>query len=147
LSQCEHAARKIIGPPAFDHPEDRFIAGSRLHRKACVAHDVGVEAYPELDSREATEPRLAVENHLLLAYRPDFLFYVSPNHEKLAATIARGFTAAWRDGSYLKLFNTHPYIQNGLKRANLGNRKVIWLDNPFLSDADRAIAEMYWMHW
>jgi hypothetical protein len=105
-----------------------------------------IEAYPELDSRDATEPRLAVENHLLLAYRSDFLFYVSPNHEKLAATIARGFTAAWRDGSYLKLFNTHPYIQNGLKRANLGNRKVIWLDNPFLSDADRAIPEMYWMH-
>jgi hypothetical protein len=71
---------------------------------------------------------------------------VSPNQERLAATIARGFTAAWRDGSYLKLFNTHPYIQNALKRTNLASRKIIRLDNPFLSDEDRAIPDMYWLH-
>ena len=105
-----------------------------------------IEAYPEVDSRKDSEPSLAVENRLLLAYRSDFLFYVSTNHERLAATIARGFAAAWQDGSYLKLFNTHPYIQNGLKRANLGSRKIIRLDNPFLSNEDRAIPEAYWMH-
>ncbi|MPW22208.1 hypothetical protein GCT13_36610 [Paraburkholderia sp. CNPSo 3157] len=105
-----------------------------------------IEAYPELESRRATEPDLAVEQSLLLAYRSDFLFYVSPNHGELAATIARGFTTAWRDGSYLKLFNTHPYIQNGLKRGNLAGRKVIRLDNPFMSDEDRAIPDTYWMH-
>lgn len=105
-----------------------------------------IEAYPELDSHLSTEPGLAVENRLLLAYRSDFLFYVSPNHELLAATIARGFAAAWRDGSYLKLFNSHPYIQNGLKRSNLSGRKLIWIDNPFLSEEDRAIPEMYWLH-
>ncbi|MEX3934516.1 hypothetical protein AB4Y32_22475 [Paraburkholderia phymatum] len=104
-----------------------------------------IEAYPELESRRATEPDLAVEQSLLLAYRSDFLFYVSPNHGELAETIARGFTAAYRDGSYLKLFNTHPYIQNGLKRGNLGGRKVIRLDNPFMSDEDRAIPDSYWM--
>jgi hypothetical protein len=105
-----------------------------------------IEAYPEIDSRKDSEPSLAVENHLLLAYRSDFLFYVSPNHGRLAATIARGFATAWQDGSYLKLFNTHPYIQNGLKRANLSGRKIIRLDNPFLSNEDRAIPEAYWMH-
>jgi hypothetical protein len=105
-----------------------------------------IEAYPEVESRKETEPSLAVENRLLLAYRSDFLFYVSPNQERLAATIARGFTAAWRDGSYLKLFNTHPYIQNALKRTNLASRKIIRLDNPFLSDEDRAIPDMYWLH-
>ncbi|MEM5389904.1 hypothetical protein VSR68_41265 [Paraburkholderia phymatum] len=104
-----------------------------------------IEAYPELESRRATEPDLAVEKSLLLAYRSDFLFYVSPNHRELAATIERGFTAAWRDGSYLQLFNTHPYIQNGLKLGNLGDRKVIRLDNPFMSDEDRQIPDTYWM--
>ncbi|CAG9206871.1 conserved exported hypothetical protein [Paraburkholderia sabiae] len=105
-----------------------------------------IEAYPEIESRKDTEPSLVVENRLLLAYRSDFLFYVSPNHERLAATIARGFAAAWHDGSYLKLFNTHPYIQNGLKRTNPGGRKIIRLDNPFMSDEDRAIPDMYWLH-
>ncbi|MBP0588189.1 hypothetical protein J8I87_00290 [Paraburkholderia sp. LEh10] len=105
-----------------------------------------IEAYPEVESRKETEPGLAVENRLLLAYRSDFLFYVSAHHERLAATIARGFAAAWRDGSYLNLFNTHPYIQNALKRANLSGRRIIRLDNPFLSDEDRAIPDMYWLH-
>ena len=105
-----------------------------------------IEAYPELDSHVSTEPDLAVENRLLLGYRSDFLFYVSPNHGLLAETIARGFAAAWRDGSYLKLFNSHPYIQNGLKRSNLSGRKLIWIDNPYLSAEDRAIPEMYWLH-
>ena len=105
-----------------------------------------IEAYPELEARRATEPDLAVEQNLLLAYRSDFLFYVSPNYAELAATIERGFTAAWRDGSYLKLFNTHPYIQNGLRLGKLGSRRVIRLDNPFMSDEDRAIPDTYWMH-
>jgi hypothetical protein len=103
-----------------------------------------IEAYPEIDSRRATEPNLMVERSLLLEYRSDFLFYVSPNHGELAATIARGFAAAWQNGTYQNLFNTHPYIQNALKAANLGSRKVIQLDNPFLSDEDRAIADFYW---
>ncbi|WP_438362510.1 hypothetical protein [Paraburkholderia caribensis] len=104
-----------------------------------------IEAYPEVESRKATEPDLAVERRLLLAYRSDFLFYVSPNHGRLAATIARGFASAWRDGSYLKLFNTHPYIQNALRLAKLKERKIIRIENPFLSDEDRAIPEMYWI--
>ncbi|SAL86253.1 hypothetical protein AWB74_07626 [Caballeronia arvi] len=104
-----------------------------------------VEAYPEWEARGATQSRLAVEQSLLLAYRSDFLFYVSPNHGELAATIARGFTSAWRDGSYLKLFDTHPYIQNALKRTKPSSRRVIRLDNPFMSEADAAIPDEYWM--
>jgi hypothetical protein len=103
-----------------------------------------IEAYPELESRKATEPDLAVEQNLLLMYRSDFLFYVSPAHRDLAETISRGFTAAWRDGSYLRLFNTHPYIQNALQYANLDGRRIIQIDNPFLSDEDRAIPDRYW---
>lgn len=105
-----------------------------------------IEAFAELEARKQTEPDLAVENRLLLIYRSDFLFYVARGHKELAATIEKGFSAAYRDGSYMKLFNTHPYIQNALTQANLAGRKVVHLDNPYLSEADRKIPEDYWMH-
>jgi hypothetical protein len=45
----------------------------------------------------------------------------------------------------MKLFNTHPYIQNALSQANLAGRKIFQLDNPYLSEADRKIPSEYWM--
>jgi len=104
-----------------------------------------VEAFAELDARRHTEPDLVVEKKLLLTYRSDFLFYVATEHEALAATIERGFVAAYRDGTYMKLFNTHPYIQNALAQVNRASRKVFQLDNPYLSEADRKIPDEYWM--
>jgi ABC-type amino acid transport substrate-binding protein len=104
-----------------------------------------IEAFAEADAHRDDAPHLTVEQHLLLTYRSDFLFYVTPSRPRLAETIARGFAAAYRDGSYMRLFNTHPYIQNGLRQARIAERRVIQLDNPYLSDADRAIPDMYWM--
>ena len=106
-----------------------------------------IEAFTELDAREQVVPDLVVENRLLLLYRSDFLFYVARGQKELAATIEKGFTVAYRNGSYMKLFNSHPYIQNPLARANLAGRKIIRLDNPYLSEADRRIPDEYWMHW
>ncbi|HEY4297618.1 MAG TPA: hypothetical protein VGM85_14180, partial [Paraburkholderia sp.] len=100
-----------------------------------------VEAFPELDARDQSDPDLVAEKRLLLAYRSDFVFYVAPTHDRLATTIARGFAAAYRDGSYMKLFNTHPYIQDAYKRTRLSERKVIHLNNPYLSAEDKAIPE------
>ncbi|TKC92311.1 hypothetical protein FAZ69_01075 [Trinickia terrae] len=104
-----------------------------------------VEAFAELDARRASEPDLAVENRLLLKYRSDFLFYVGRSHTRLAEVLAAGFAAAYRNGSYMNLFNTHPYIQNALARANLAGRTLIQIDNPYLSEADRQIPDQYWM--
>jgi hypothetical protein len=104
-----------------------------------------IEAFAEADQHREEDPHLMVEPHLLLTYRSDFLFYVTPSAPRLAETIARGFAAAYRDGSYMRLFNTHPYIQNGLTQARLAERRVFALDNPFLSEADRSIPGMYWM--
>ncbi|CAB3687252.1 hypothetical protein [Paraburkholderia rhynchosiae] len=106
-----------------------------------------IEAFPELEARSQTEPDLTVEKRLLLKYRSDFLFYVARHSPALAGTIERGFTAAYKNGSYMRLFNSHPYIQQALVQANLRERKVIELDNPYLSAADRKIPEKYWEQW
>ncbi len=104
-----------------------------------------LEAYTELDVRHQSDPDLTVEKHLLLAYRSDWLFFTNKHDEKLAHAIETGLALAYRDGSFQRLFASHPVIQEALKRAGLDTRRMIHLDNPFLSDADRAIPESYWM--
>jgi len=106
-----------------------------------------IEAFPEMEARSRTDPELTVEKRLLLKYRSDFIFYVARRDPALASTIERGFTAAYRNGSYLRLFNTHPDIQNALTQARLRERRVIEVDNRYLSAADREIPEEYWMQW
>jgi hypothetical protein len=104
-----------------------------------------IEAYSELRARHATFPDLVVEKHLLIAYRSDFVFYTGKANTRLANAIERGLKKAYADGSYMRLFNSHPYIQTALGDAQLSHRTVIWLDNPYLSDEDRRIPAAYWM--
>ncbi|MCI0144551.1 transporter substrate-binding domain-containing protein [Paraburkholderia sediminicola] len=104
-----------------------------------------VEAFAELDGRQHREPDLVVENRLMLKYRSDFIFYVATGQEVLADTIEKGLVQAYRDGTYLRLFNSHPYIQDALVRTKPASRKTFHLDNPYLSEADRRIPRDYWM--
>ncbi len=105
-----------------------------------------LEAYPELAERRATEPDVVVERHLLLAYRSDFIFYTNKRDERLASTIESGLRAAVRDGSYMQLFHAHPYIRDALARAQIAGRTIIRIDNPCLSEPDRALGDRYWRH-
>lgn len=105
-----------------------------------------IEAYTELRARHQANPDLVVENHLLLAYRSDFIFYTGKRDSRLANAIEEGLRKAYADGSYIQLFRSHPYIQNALGHADLAHRKVIWIDNPELSVQDRAIPPEYWMN-
>jgi hypothetical protein len=105
-----------------------------------------IEAYCELQARHRANPDLVIENHLLLAYRSDFIFYTSKRDNRLADAIEEGLRKAYADGSYIQLFRTHPYIRSALDRADLAHRKVIWIDNPYLSKQDRDIPSDYWMN-
>jgi hypothetical protein len=104
-----------------------------------------IEAYSELQARHQANPDLVVERHLLLAYRSDFIFYTSKHDSRLANAIEEGLRKAYADGSYLQLFSTHPYIQVALDHADLAHRKVIWIENPCLSERDREVPSAYWM--
>ncbi|WP_408374782.1 hypothetical protein [Paraburkholderia nemoris] len=104
-----------------------------------------IEAFAELDEPRHRDRNLVVEKRLLLKYRSDFIFYVSTKHASLAQTINKGLEKAYLDGSFMRLFNSHPYIQDGLVRSDLASRKVFVLDNPFLSEEDRRIPDKYWM--
>jgi ABC-type amino acid transport substrate-binding protein len=103
------------------------------------------EGYAEIKAHADTEPDLTIEKGLLLKYKADFMFYTNKKNEALAHAIEKWFKIAYQDGSYMKLFNSHPFIQDALKQANLANRRVLTLESIHLSAEDHAIPSMYWM--
>jgi hypothetical protein len=86
-----------------------------------------------------------VDKHLDIVYKSDILFYTSKANEALASTIEKGLLAAYEDGSFMKLFNESPLIQNTLKEATLDKRVRIEIANPLLSEEDKAIPAKFWM--
>jgi ABC-type amino acid transport substrate-binding protein len=103
------------------------------------------EAFAELALHEKTEPNLMVDKHLDIVYKSDIIFYTNKANEALASTIEKGLLAAYEDGSFMKLFNESPLIQNTLKEAGLDKRVRIEIPNPVLSDEDKAIPAKFWM--
>lgn len=103
-----------------------------------------LEILAEIDVHRDTEPNLAAEKRLLLVYRSDLFFYLNKADEKLAATIEQGLLKAYDDGSFMRLFNSHPYIQQVRKHIGLDKRLRLEMPNPLLSDEDREIPSRFW---
>lgn len=89
------------------------------------------EPWREVEAEK--ERGLVVEPALLIQYHAPAYFFVSKQNQALAERIKRGFETAIRDGSLDRLFNTHWYIQDMLKKANIQKRKIFRLKNPLLT--------------
>lgn len=86
-----------------------------------------VEAFDELN--------LAVEEELALYYPTASYFFVAPDDESLARRLRTGLDKALDDGSFDKLFHNHPVNRRAFDRADILNRRVLRLKNPFLPEA------------
>lgn len=103
-----------------------------------------LEAYREQAMHSSANPGLEVESSLLLHYRFTSMFYVAKSNSVLHDDLYRGFVKAFDDGSYDRLFRKDPNIQSALDKAKLGRRRIIELDNPYLSPTTRAIPDRFW---
>ncbi|MBS0307573.1 MAG: transporter substrate-binding domain-containing protein [Proteobacteria bacterium] len=86
------------------------------------------EIWDELKARP--DRNLVVEPSILLYYPAAAYFFVNKQNKVLARTIETGLRTAIRDGSFDQLFQT--YYGEFIRKANLGNRTVIRLNNPLL---------------
>lgn len=91
------------------------------------------EVISELEMPE--NKNLALEKYLLFQYRLPTFFFVNKNKPALAERIERGLTIAIKDGSFDELFNKHHW--RSLKKVNVGQRQIIKLENPYLSEKTR----------
>jgi Bacterial extracellular solute-binding proteins, family 3 len=76
---------------------------------------------------------LTVENSILLVYRMPFYIFVSRDNPKLGNDIETGLNRAVADGSFDKIFYGEPNIKDVLDKANMKNRRIFNLNNPFLT--------------
>ncbi|WP_394147331.1 hypothetical protein [Shewanella atlantica] len=93
------------------------------------------EPWSEVEGRSDVE----VESSLLIKYTAPIYFFVNKENEQLARRIESGLERAVEDGSFDKLFYSHPTTAEMLKRAKLKSRKIFEIDNPNLSPMSRKL--------
>lgn len=76
---------------------------------------------------------LTVEKHLMLVYRMPFYLFVANTNKALAKDLETGLNAAIADGSFDEVFFGDPSVQDVMAKADMKNRRAIYLDNPTLS--------------
>lgn len=89
------------------------------------------EAWTEAEANK--DLQLAVEKHLIIRYPLPTYFFVNKNRNQLAQDIERGLKSALKDGEFDRFFYSSDRVQRFLQQANLQQRKIIDLDNPFLT--------------
>ena len=89
------------------------------------------EAWAEVEANK--DLSLAVEEHLIIRYPLPTYFFVNKNRIELAQDIEHGLMSALQDGEFDRFFYSSDRVQRFLRRANLQQRKIIDLNNPFLT--------------
>jgi hypothetical protein len=102
------------------------------------------EAYIEKQKFAATAPGLEVEDTLILHYPFSFIFYVKKTDGQLHDDLYRGLVAAFDDGSFKALFTSNPDVQTVVANAHLKTRRVLEIDNPYLSPEMKAVDKRFW---
>ena len=102
------------------------------------------EVYQEVEARELLFPELKVEKHICLYYPLPRFFYTSPKNTLLAERLTKGLGIMMEDGSFDRIWNKHHAEQ--VKKARIGERLMIKLDNPYLPDFILHYNPAYWYH-
>ena len=102
------------------------------------------EIFGELEQYQRANSNLAVEEEVVLIYPFAMFYFVSLGNAELHDAIYGGLLAAYDDGSFMKLFNSHPAVAQVLERARLDDRRRIAIDNPLMTEETKAIPARYW---
>lgn len=94
--------------------------------------------------RDRTDLDLSVEKHILLVYPNAMYFYVS-NNPKLYQLIYDGMLASIKDGSYDHFLFNADMFKSALIAANVSERKVIKITNPFMHPKTPVDVAEYWL--
>ncbi|WP_432454253.1 MULTISPECIES: hypothetical protein [unclassified Agarivorans] len=97
------------------------------------------EIYGFLRFYKAKLPNLVIENSLVLVYPSGHFFYVNKENTELYADIIKGLENAYSQGSYQRLMSNHPFMKEGLGKAQLATRTAIHIKNPLNSEKFNAI--------
>jgi hypothetical protein len=103
-----------------------------------------LEAYSELIDKKETMPNLMVEEGLLLKYKLAIFFFINPKNKELENILNTGFKKSYEDGSYKDFLYSHPLIKDSFEKANLDERLIIEIPNPYFPKVSDSIPSQYW---
>lgn len=104
------------------------------HRFECFARGVSEVLY-DLEMQGNTN--LAIEPDLLIAYPMPSYFFVSRRDHETAQRLQLGMERAIHDGSFGKYLDH--FYGRAMKALDLGERKMLVLNNPYLTEESLAI--------
>lgn len=102
------------------------------------------EGFSEVEHRKDSLKNLTVEKNITLVYPFAMFLFVSPNNTQLQQYLEKGFLLAYKDGSFMDFFYTHPKIKQSIETAQLEKRTRIEIPNPFLTPKTANINPKYW---
>jgi hypothetical protein len=102
------------------------------------------EIWDEEINQKSMLTNVVIEQHLVLQYPIAYFFYVNPRNAVLAKDIQQGLEAMLHDGSFDKLFQE--YNGKFIAKANLKNRHVIRVKNPFMPEETHRKFEHFWFN-
>ena len=88
-------------------------------------------------------PAIELESKLLLYYPLAIYFFVAPGNQALHDALQKGLEIAMADSSYNQLLASHPVTRDVFQTLHLRNRRLLTLENPFLTDETRAVLAKY----
>lgn len=100
-----------------------------VHAKRCDYFPRSIfEIDGEFNAKRGDLPDLRIFSDILLHYPLYFLMYVRQDEQQLASQIEFGLSRAFEDGSYIKLFESHPVVQQIYPISKWCGMKIIDLD-------------------
>ena len=148
---CAKQLKKLFAGQGYDWPDSTILTDNNYRLVTGPGHSTlfnmlqhgrfdymprGLhEAWSEVEIFEG----LQVESSLALHYPSPYYFFVSNDNPKLKSRIEMGLKKAEENGSFKKLFDSHPVTKNMLAAAMLGQRKVFKLRNSFMSSETQQV--------
>lgn len=151
--------KKYTGMLGFGWADKEVLEGVGLQQMSAVYEEIfyslnsgsryyfprGIlEAFSELIAKKDKLPNLAVEERILLKYKAAVLFFINPKNTELESILNTGFEKAYEDGSYKEFLYNHPLIKDSFEKANLDERLVIEIPNPYFPKESNSIPSKYW---
>ena len=118
-----------------------MLASGRIDYIPLAVNDIA----DDLLLRKEKFTELAVEKTIALYIKSPFYIFVSPKEPILAKRIEEGLERMIADGTYKKIFYRH--FGDKLKKAELNQRKVFVIENPYLPQDTKLNRAELWFEF
>lgn len=137
----ENAGLNVIQAPQMDQLF-AMVEKKRFDYLPLGAHT----SFWHVRNRINKHPNLVVDDSIVLIYPFARLFFLQKGNTRLHDIVKRGLEISIANGSFFELFKSHKNTADLFTKANLKNRKQIYIENPLMTEQFKQIPEKYFFN-